>query len=102
MTRSDLIELLASKHTHLPYQVVEDAVKRIFEQMILSLEHGERIEIRGFGSFDLRYRSPRKARNPKTGEAVKTLGKRAPHFKPGKEMRDRVNAIAESSFFAEN
>jgi integration host factor subunit beta len=94
MTRSDLIKLLASKYNHLPYELIEDAVKHVFEQMILSLEQGKRIEIRGFGSFALRYRPPRRARNPKTGQEVETESKHSPHFKPGKEMRDRVNAIA--------
>jgi len=56
-----------------------------------ALANGERIEIRGFGSFSLHYRPPRMGRNPKTGETVELAGKYVPHFKPGKEMRDRVN-----------
>ena len=60
--------------------------------MVQSLAKGDRIEIRGFGSFSLHYRAPRVGRNPKTGESVELNGKYVPHFKPGKEMRERVNA----------
>ena len=68
------------------------AVKCILEQMSQALATGERIEIRGFGSFSLHYRPPRKGRNPKTGDAVALTEKYAPHFKPGKELRNRVNS----------
>jgi integration host factor subunit beta len=71
---------------------VESALNCILGQMIDALDQGERIEIRGFGSFDLRHRLPRIARNPKTGEAVNLPAKVAVHFKPGKEMRVRVDA----------
>ena len=64
----------------------------ILTQMADAIAKGERIEIRGFGSFDLHHRPPRVARNPKTGESVSLPAKVAVHFKPGKEMRDRVNA----------
>ncbi len=67
------------------------AVKTMLEHMTQVLSSGERIEIRGFGSFSLHYRAPRLGRNPKTGEAVELEGKYVPHFKPGKELRDRVN-----------
>ncbi|HET7300296.1 MAG TPA: integration host factor subunit beta, partial [Oleiagrimonas sp.] len=67
------------------------AVKNVLEQMSQSLALGDRIEIRGFGSFSLHYRPPRMGRNPKSGDAVALPGKHVPHFKPGKEMRDRVN-----------
>ncbi|MFP4494789.1 MAG: integration host factor subunit beta, partial [Halochromatium sp.] len=70
---------------------VELAVRCILEQMSSSLAAGERIEIRGFGSFSLHFRPPRVGRNPKTGDAVVLSGKHVPHFKPGKELRDRVN-----------
>jgi integration host factor subunit beta len=70
---------------------VELAVKSILEHMSQVLASGERIEVRGFGSFSLHYREPRMGRNPKTGEVVELKGKYVPHFKPGKEMRDRVN-----------
>jgi len=91
MTKSDLIERLASKHIQLSSRDVEAAIKEILEQMSGCLEEGERIEIRGFGSFSLHYRAPRIGRNPKTGEKVELSGKYVPHFKPGKELRERVN-----------
>ncbi len=91
MTKSELIERLASQQRQLPPKDVELAVKMIIEYMAQSLANGERIEIRGFGSFSLHYREPRKGRNPKTGETVDLPGKFVPHFKPGKEMRERVN-----------
>ena len=92
MTKSELIEQLAEQHAHIPVKDVENAVKEILEQMAGSLSSSDRIEIRGFGSFSLHYRSPRTGRNPKTGETVEVDGKHVPHFKPGKELRDRVNA----------
>jgi integration host factor subunit beta len=70
---------------------VESSIKEMLEQMAQTLQKGERIEIRGFGSFSLHYRAPRVGRNPKTGETVKLDGKYVPHFKPGKELRERVN-----------
>ena len=91
MTKSELIEQLAEQHAHIPVKDVENAVKEILEQMAGSLSSSDRIEIRGFGSFSLHYRSPRTGRNPKTGETVELDGKHVPHFKPGKELRDRVN-----------
>jgi len=92
MTKSELIELLAHKQNHLPYKDVETAVKMLIEQISESLSSGERIEIRGFGSFSLHFRPPRTGRNPRTGAAVPLSGKYVPHFKPGKELRERVNA----------
>jgi integration host factor subunit beta len=80
MTKSELIESIARTQKHLPAKDVE-----------LALKTGERIEIRGFGSFSLHYRPPRMGRNPKTGEAVALAGKHVPHFKPGKDLRERVN-----------
>jgi len=97
MTRTELINTLADKLPHVAIRLIEKAVKDIFEQLSSALENGDRIEIRGFGSFALRYRPPRKARNPKTGESVMTEGKYIPHFKPGKELRERVNEKMESS-----
>lgn len=91
MTKSELIELIASRQSQLSAKDVELAVKTILEHMSQTLETGERIEIRGFGSFSLHYREPRKGRNPKTGDAVQLTGKYVPHFKPGKELRERVN-----------
>ncbi len=91
MTKSELIEVIAKKQRHLPAKDVELAVKHLLELMGNSLAAGERIEIRGFGSFSLHYRPPRMGRNPKTGDAVALSGKHVPHFKPGKELRERVN-----------
>ena len=91
MTKRELIELIAARQSQLSSKDVELAVKTILEQMSQSLSTGERIEIRGFGSFSLHYREPRKGRNPKTGDAVELTGKYVPHFKPGKELRERVN-----------
>jgi len=91
MTKSELIESIALKQTQLSAKDVELAVKTIIEHMSESLSNGGRIEIRGFGSFSLHYREPRRGRNPKTGDAVELTGKYVPHFKPGKELRDRVN-----------
>jgi integration host factor subunit beta len=91
MTKSELIEIIAAKQTQLSVKDVELAVKTLIEQMSETLAAGHRIEIRGFGSFSLHYRAPRIGRNPKTGESVGLAGKYVPHFKPGKELRDRVN-----------
>jgi integration host factor subunit beta len=91
MTKSELIEMIAAKQTQLSAKDVELAVKAILEHMSETLSGGERIEIRGFGSFSLHYREPRRGRNPKTGDAVELTGKYVPHFKPGKELRERVN-----------
>tara|TARA_R110001583_G_scaffold187_4_gene1795 strand:- start:2914 stop:3201 length:288 start_codon:yes stop_codon:yes gene_type:complete len=93
MTKSDLIEIISEKQSLLNYRDVELAVKLILGQMSNSLAGGERIEIRGFGSFTLHHRPPRVGRNPKSGESVELGEKFVPHFKPGKELRDRVNEV---------
>ncbi len=95
MTKSELIETLARQQPHLALKDIELAVKCIIEQMSETLAGGERIEIRGFGSFSLHHRPPRMGRNPKTGESVSLTEKYVPHFKPGKELRDRVDASRE-------
>lgn len=92
MTKSELIEKLAARQTQLSLKDVELVVKTIIEHMAQSLAKGERIEIRGFGSFSLHFRKPRVGRNPKTGQSVQLEGKYVPHFKPGKELREKVNA----------
>lgn len=96
MTKSELIEILSRKQSQLPYKDVELSVKTMIEQMAQALATGDRIEIRGFGSFSLHYRPPRLGRNPKTGDAVELAGKYVPHFKPGKELRERVNEAAQT------
>jgi integration host factor subunit beta len=92
MTKSELIETIVQKQTQLAHKDIDLAVKTMLEQMAQFLAEGKRIEIRGFGSFSLHYRPPRTGRNPKTGEAVSLPAKHVPHFKPGKELRDRVNS----------
>ena len=84
--------MVARKQKQLPTKDVELAVKHLLDLMSDSLSKGRRIEIRGFGSFSLHFRPPRIGRNPKTGEAVALSGKYVPHFKPGKDLRERVNA----------
>lgn len=91
MTKSELIEILVSKQPDIAPKEVEAGVRSILESMIQALATGDRIEIRGFGSFSLHYRQPRVGRNPKTGEKVDLEGKCVPHFKPGKALRERVN-----------
>tara|TARA_R110000772_G_scaffold191214_1_gene302163 strand:+ start:403 stop:786 length:384 start_codon:yes stop_codon:yes gene_type:complete len=98
MTKSELVELIASKQTQLSVKDVELAVKTIIEHMSQSLASGQRIEIRGFGSFSLHHRAARTGRNPKTGEAVQLPAKYVPHFKPGKELREQVNDSLKQGF----
>jgi integration host factor subunit beta len=95
VTKSELIESLSAQLSHLAVKDVELAVKCVIEQMSQTLSAGERIEIRGFGSFSLHHRAPRMGRNPKTGDAVSLTAKYVPHFKPGKELRDRVDSSRE-------
>ncbi len=91
MTKSELIERLSIKNPALRAQEVEDAVKLIVEKVCQTLEKGERVEIRGFGSFSLHYREERTGRNPKTGESVQVPAKSIPYFRAGKELRERVD-----------
>ncbi len=91
VTRSELIERIADAQQDIQVRDVELAVKMLVEHMAQAVASGGRIEIRGFGSFELHYRPPRKARNPKTGEQVALGGKYAMHFKPGKDLREKVN-----------
>ncbi|RZU98815.1 integration host factor subunit beta [Spiribacter vilamensis] len=97
MTKSELIDRMATNQQQLAQRDVELAVKTLLEQMSESLAGGERIEIRGFGSFALHHRPPRIGRNPRTGEPVSLPGKYVPHFKPGKEMRERVDEKGRSA-----
>ncbi|MBR0573234.1 integration host factor subunit beta [Pasteurella atlantica] len=91
MTKSELIEILSYKLPQLQVKCVEQSVKLILEQMSESLEQRQRVEVRGFGSFSLHYRQPRVGRNPKTGESVKLNAKYVPHFKAGKDLKERVD-----------
>ena len=91
MTKSELIAHLAAKQPQLDYRDVELAVKELLDQLSTALAAGKRIEVRGFGSFSLHYRPPRVGRNPKTGDTVHVPDKHVPHFKPGKELRERVD-----------
>ena len=93
MTKSELIELLARRQPHLKADDVDMAVKSLLQMMGGALAGGDRIEVRGFGSFSLHYRPPRTGRNPKTGDTVALPGKHVPHFKPGKELRERVAPV---------
>jgi integration host factor subunit beta len=95
MTKSELIGLLAARFNQLVAKDAELAVKAILDSMSHSLAQGDRIEIRGFGSFGLNYRPPRTGRNPKTGDRVQVPEKYVPHFKAGKELRDRVDGHEE-------
>ena len=98
MTKSELVELIASKQTQLSVKDVELSVKGIIEHLSQSLADGQRIEIRGFGSFSLHHREARVGRNPKTGESVQLPAKYVPHFKPGKELREQVNESMKKGF----
>src|SRR5690554_6541451 len=98
MTKSELLELIASKQTQLSVKEVERAVKTVIEHMSQALADGQRIEIRRFGSVSRHHREARTGRNPKTGEAVQLPAKFVPHFKPGKELREQVNDSLKKGF----
>ena len=89
---------MADSQNQLSTKDVELAVKLLIDHMSETLSAGQRIEIRGFGSFSLHYREPRQGRNPRTGDAVELRGKHVPHFKPGKELRERVNRAVKTGF----
>lgn len=91
MTKSELIDALARKQSHLAYKDVELAVKSLLEAMSQSLSNGERIEIRGFGSFTSKSYDAYTGRNPRTGETIHVPAKRLPFFKVGKELKERVD-----------
>lgn len=91
MNKSELIDTLAEKHDQLSLADVKSSVDVMLNHMIQTLASGERIEIRGFGSFNLHYQDARSGRNPKTGAIVALPAKYKPHFKPGKELKERVN-----------
>ena len=91
MIRSELIDKLIDKNPGLSTRDIEAIVDCFFEEVVSQLAHGGRVELRGFGTFSTRERDARTGRNPRTGDAVKIDAKRVPHFKPGKEMRARLN-----------
>ena len=91
MTKSELIERLCAEQTHLSAKEIEDAVKDTLEHMASTLETGDRIEIRGFGSFSLHYREPRVGRNPKTGEPLNIPASQNVQFKSGKHLKETIN-----------
>ena len=92
MTRSDLVELLAERFPQLTQKDADAAARALLQAMSDALEQGQRIEIRGFGSFGVTRRNPRLGRNPRTGQSVAIPERRVPHFKPGKALRDAVDA----------
>ena len=91
MTKSELIERIANKNPHLLLKDVERIVNVVFDKIISSLAKGERVEFRGFGAFSVRKRTPRIAKNPRTGEQVKVEERNIPHFKTGKQLRELLN-----------
>ena len=91
MTRSELIAQLAQANPHLRQPDVELIVSTIFDEITDALSRGDRVELRGFGAFSTKRRDPRTGRNPRTGSAVEVSAKAVPYFKPGKELRERVN-----------
>jgi integration host factor subunit beta len=91
MKRSELIDALCKENPHLSAKQVEEAVVLFFEEITRALAHNGRVELRGFGSFAVRHRTQRQARNPKTGESVFVPAKATPFFKSGKILRDRLN-----------
>jgi len=97
VTRSELIAILADRFPQLAARDSDYAVKTILDSMLSALASGQRVEIRGFGSFSLSRRAPRVGRNPKSGEQVLVPEKWVPHFKAGKELRERVDQAAQSS-----
>jgi integration host factor subunit beta len=97
VTKSELIAALAARYSQLAARDTDYAVKTVLDAMTQALAEGQRIEIRGFGSFSLSERAPRVGRNPKSGEQVMVPGKQVPHFKAGKELRERVDLEATAS-----
>jgi len=91
MTKSELVELVAEAHDQITRREAEVVINEVFDAISTSLASGGRVELRGFGSFTVKKREPRLGRNPKTGEPVEVPAKIVPHFKPGKELRERVD-----------
>lgn len=95
MIRSELVQKLAQENPDLSLQTIDKIVDLVFKSIVDRLSTGGRVELRGFGAFTTRARDARTGRNPRTGEEVSVPAKRVPHFKPGKEMRERLNASGE-------
>ncbi len=94
MIKSRLIQLIAEQNPHLYQRDVERIVNTILDEIVRALANGDRVELRGFGAFSVKYRKARTARNPRTGEPVEVADKKVPFFKTGKELRERLNADA--------
>lgn len=97
MTKSELIERLANQNPRVTAREVDETVKAVLDAMTAAMASGSRIEIRGFGSFTLNHRPSRVGRNPKSGESVLVPEKFVPHFKAGKELRERVDAVLQDT-----
>jgi len=93
MTKSELVDIVAEVHDQTTRREAEVVVSEVIDAITGALSAGERVELRGFGSFTVKKREPRVGRNPKTGESVRVPAKLVPHFKPGKELRERVDAV---------
>lgn len=91
MTKSELIHRMANQFPHLTHKDLERAVDLVFDEITTALATGNRVELRGFGAFSVRYRDQRVGRNPRTGESVNVEGKYVPFFKAGKGLRERLN-----------
>ena len=91
MIRSELVTALAHANPHLPHKDIERLVATVFDSIIAALADGRRVELRGFGAFSTRARQARTGRNPRTGDRVPVEAKHVPYFKPGKELRERLN-----------
>lgn len=96
MIRSELVQKLSQENPDLSLQTIDKIVDMVFKSIVDRLASGGRVELRGFGAFTTRARDARTGRNPRTGEEVSVPAKRVPHFKPGKEMRERLNANGEA------
>jgi integration host factor subunit beta len=94
MIKSELIQLIAQQNPHLYHRDVERIINTIFDEIIVALARGDRVELRGFGAFSVKSRNARQGRNPRTGDSVEVDAKRIPFFKTGKELRDKLNEEA--------
>lgn len=95
MIRSELVQTIADENPHLLQRDVEHVVDTVLEEIIATMERGDRVELRGFGAFSVKHREARQGRNPRTGETVQVEEKSVPFFKTGKLLRDRLNGIEE-------